>query len=393
MKREANMNSRNMCVLESVKAATLFVLLLSLIAFSSIPAPSLSQELPSTPVPSTPELRGLKDTVGFAVSAPQMNLAVELSRKAETEMLAENAEKFGLKEGPFYIAGVSPHDDYIYAGPVYIHLYPYIKAKRVVIFGVSHYARRHGVENVLIFDSFKRWRGPYGEVKVSGLREEILKALPESDYMVSSSMQAEEHSVEAIVPWLQYFNRDVEIVSIMAPYMRWSRLDSLSGDLAEALAGIIKKHNWKLGQDIAFIMSNDCSHYGDQGWGGKNYAPFGSDCAGLEKATARDVKIARETLCGELTSEKIHKFFTTVIDPEDYHMYRVTWCGRFAVPFGANTLVHLMEKLGRPPLKGDLLRYGDSVELGELDVRKVGLGVTAPANLHHWVGYVSIGYR
>jgi len=367
------------------------LLIAVLLTTASITA--FSQEFPTTPVPSTPELRGLKDTVGFAVSAPQMNLALELSRKVEAERLAENAKKLGLKEGSHYIAGISPHDDYIYAGPVYIHLYPYIKARRVVIFGVSHYARRRHVENTLIFDSFKRWRGPYGDVTVSDLREEILERLPKSDYMVSSPMQAEEHSVEAIVPWLQYFNRDVEVVSIMVPYMRWKRLDSLSRDLAKALAEIIREHNWKPGKDIAFIMSNDCSHYGDQGWGGKNYAPFGSDCSGLAKGTERDRKIAHETLCGELTREKIHDFFTRVIDSSDYYKYRVTWCGRFAVPFGANTLTYLMKDLGLPPLKGEFLRYGDSVELGELDVRKVGLGVTAPANLHHWVGYVSIGYR
>jgi len=352
-----------------------------------------ADQFPKTPVPSSEELRGLKDTVGFAISAPQMDLTVELSKKAEAGKLTANAKELSLVEGSYFIAGISPHDDYIYAGPVYIHLYPYIKAKRVVIFGVSHYARRWKVENTLIFDSFRYWRGPYGKVKVSGLRDEIISKLPSSDYIISSPMQAEEHSVEALVPWLQYFNRDVEIVSIMVPYMRWSKLDSLSKDLAKAIAEIIKEHNWKLGVDIAFLMSNDCSHYGDQGWGGRNYAPFGVDCEGLKKATERDIKIAMETLCEELSTEKVHRFYSSVINEKDYYQYRVTWCGRFAVPFGANTLTYLMQELGRAPLRGTFLRYGDSVELGELDLRKVGLGVTAPANLHHWVAYISIGYR
>jgi len=352
-----------------------------------------AQNFPETPIQSTEELRGLKDTVGFAISAPQMDLTVELSNKEEADRIKENAEKMGLKEGSYFIAGISPHDDYIYAGPVYIHLYPYIKAKRVVIFGVSHYARRWKVENTLIFDSFKYWRGPYGKVKVSGLRDEIISKLPSTDYIVSSPMQAEEHSVEALVPWLQYFNRDVEIVSIMVPYMRWSKLDSLSKDLAKALAEIIKEHKWKPGVDIAFLMSNDCSHYGDQGWGVRNYAPFGVDCEGLKRATERDIKIAKETLCGKLSADKIHRFYSSVIDEKDYHQYRVTWCGRFAVPFGANTLTYLMRELGRAPLRGTFLRYGESVELGELDLRDAGLGVTAPANLHHWVAYISIGYR
>ena len=352
-----------------------------------------SQEMPKTAVPSTNELRGLKDTVGFAVSAPEMNLAVRLSKEKETKRLAENALKYGLKRGSHYIAGISPHDDYIYAGPVYIHLFPYIKARRVVIFGVSHYARNWHIENKLIFDSFKKWRSPYGTVPVSGLREEILAKLPKDDYIVSNPMQAEEHSVEALVPWLHYFNRKVEIVPIVVPYMGWGRLDSLAADLSGVMADIIKAHHWKLGKDIAFLISNDCSHYGDQLWGHDDLAPFGVGCEGLKKGTARDLSIAKETLCGELTADKAYSFYSRVLDPNDYHKYRVTWCGRFAVSFGTDALAHLMRNLGHKPLVGEFLRYGDSVELGELDVRKVGLGVTAPANLHHWVGYVSIGYK
>jgi len=363
------------------------------IIFTAFARAQLPQTLPRTAVPSTPTVRGLKDTVGFAISAEQMDLTVRLSRKADTKMLSENAQKYHLKEGSFFIAGISPHDDFIYAGPVYSHLYPYLRAKRIVIFGVSHYARRWHVENTLIFDAFKQWRGPYGRVPVSSLREEILGKLPKSDYIVSSPMQAEEHSVEALIPWLQYYNRNVEIVSILAPYMSWNKLDSLSLDLSRVLGQIIRENHWKLGKDIAFLISNDCSHYGDQGWGGRNFAPFGVDCQGLKKGTARDRNIAHETLCGTLTSAKVRDFYGRVLDPKDYHKYKVTWCGRFAVPFGTNTLVHLMKVLNHKPLIGDFLRYGDSVELGELKVRQTGMGVTAPANLHHWVGYVAIGYK
>ncbi|NOY60591.1 MAG: AmmeMemoRadiSam system protein B [Calditrichaeota bacterium] len=354
--------------------------------------PSFSQNLPVTPVPSTKTVRGLKDTVGFAISAAQMDLVVKLSREAEEKNLAANKQKYQLTPGTRFIAGISPHDDYIYAGPVYVHLFPYIKAKRIVIFGVSHYARHWNVENTLIFDAFKDWHGPYGNIPVSGLREEILLKLPPLDYIISNPIQADEHSVEALIPWLQYYHRDVEIVSILVPYMRWSKLDSLSNDLAHVLAETIQRHGWKLGSDIAFLISNDCSHYGDQGWGGRNFASFGADCSGLQKGTNRDRSIAHSTLCDSLTTNKVHNFYSRVLDPADYHKYRVVWCGRFAVPFGANTLAQLMKSLNHKPLTGTFLRYGDSVELGELAVRRVGLGVTAPANLHHWVGYVAIGY-
>lgn len=354
---------------------------------------TFSQNLPQTPVPWTENIRGLKDTVGFAISAAQMDLVVKLSREAEQHNLTANAQKYKLTPDTRFIAGISPHDDYIYAGPVYIHLFPYIKAKRIVIFGVSHYARNWHVENTLIFDSFEKWRGPYGTVKVSSLRQKILTKMPHSDYIVSNPIQADEHSVEALVPWLQYYNRNVEIVSILAPYMRLGKLDSLASDLATVLGEIIQKHHWQLGKDIAFLISNDCSHYGDHGWGGRNFAPFGADCQGLQKGTERDRRIANETLCGILSTDKVHDFYARVLDPTDYLKYRVVWCGRYAIPFGIGTLVHLMQVLKHKPIVGEYLRYGDSVELGELNVRRTGLGVTAPANLHHWVGYVAIGYK
>ncbi len=372
---------------------TVVFLLVGGVFFISSAFAQLPRTLPKTAVPSTRTVRGLKDTVGFAISAAQMNLTVQLSRQADSLMLAKNAKKYRLTPGSFFVAGISPHDDFIYAGPVYAHLYPYLKATRVVILGVSHYARRWHVENTLVFDAFKKWRGPYGLVRVSALRKEILTKLPKSDFIVSSPMQAEEHSVEALIPWLQYYNRKVEIVSILVPYMSWPKLDSLSQDLAAVLARLIQTHHWQLGRDIAFLISNDCSHYGDQGWGGRNFAPFGVGCEGLKRGTQRDRNIARQTLCGSLTRFKVHDFYTRVLNPLDYHQYKVTWCGRFAVPFGTNMLAHLMKNLHRKPLVGDFLRYGDSVELGELNVRHTGMGVTAPANLHHWVGYVAIGYR
>ncbi len=354
---------------------------------------TFSQRLPKPPVPSTENIRGLKDTVGFTISAIQTGLVVKLCREAEQQNLTANAQKYKLTPATNFIAGISPHDDYIYAGPVYIHLFPYIKAKRIIIFGVSHYARNWNVENTLVFDAFKQWRGPYGYVQVSSVRHEILEKLPSSDYIISNPIEADEHSVEALIPWLQYFNRNVEIVSILAPYMRLGKLDSLASDLAAVLGEIIQKNNWQLGKDIAFLISNDCSHYGDQGWGGRNFAPFGADCQGLQKGTERDRRIANETLCGILSTDKVNDFYSRVLDPTDYLKYRIVWCGRYAIPFGTSTLVHLMHALQHKPLVGEYLRYGDSVELCELNVRHSGLGVTAPANLHHWVGYVAIGYK
>ncbi len=338
-------------------------------------------------------IRDLKDTVGFAVSPQQMQAVVAQSRAVEAASLAANAAQFGLSDSSRFIAAISPHDDYLTAGPVYAHIYPYITAKRVVIFGVAHYARKRHVRNQLIFDSFARWRGPYGPVNAAGMREELLALLPTEDVLISDEMQAEEHSVEALIPWLQFYNRDVEIISILIPGMRFSRMDSLSEKLADAVSQLVRAHKWRLGEDIGFLFSNDGSHYGDQGWGGKNFAPFGVGCNGLAKAMQRDEALARETLCGEITSEKAQQFYHRVLAPDDFDAYQITWCGRFAVPFGVDFLSPLSQPRDRQPVNGEFLRYDNSVTLGELDVRDLGLGLTSPVNLHHWVGYVAVGYR
>jgi hypothetical protein len=50
------------------------------------------------------------------------------------------------------------------------------------------------------------------------------------------------------------------------------------------------------------------------------------------------------------------------------------------------------KELGLPAPKGIPLLLGVSVDTPELAVRDVGLGPTAPANLHHFVTHPAIAY-
>jgi hypothetical protein len=45
------------------------------------------------------------------------------------------------------------------------------------------------------------------------------------------------------------------------------------------------------------------------------------------------------------------------------------------------------------PLKGIPLGYSTSIDKEPLKVKDLGMGITAPASIHHWVGYPAIGYR
>jgi AmmeMemoRadiSam system protein B len=231
-------------------------------------------------------------------------------------------------------------------------------------------------------------------VTVSPLREEIIERLPAGDYVVSNDMQMVEHSVEAIVPFLQAYNRDVEIVSILVPYMNWQTMDRLASTLVDVLTAIIKEKDWQLGRDLCLVSSADAVHYGDAGWGGRSYADFGTDTKGYEMAVRRDVELAESHLCGDLDRAGLEKFLYRCVDPTDETQYRITWCGRFSVPFGLNVASRLIETIESRPLVGTLFDYGTSVSEASLDVEGLdGLGATAPNNYHHFVGYAAIGYR
>ena len=65
------------------------------------------------------------------------------------------------------------------------------------------------------------------------MRSEIIKSLPKEDYIINDKWQAIEHSVEGILPFLQYYNRNAEIVSILVPYMDWPVIDKISKDLSK----------------------------------------------------------------------------------------------------------------------------------------------------------------
>ena len=98
-------------------------------------------------------------------------------------------------------------------------------------------------------------------------------------------------------------------------------------------------------------------------------------------------------LVGVPETGKLKNLYENLVDPEDPQKYRITWCGRFSVPFGLNCIVKVCQGLDHTKPSGMLMRYSTSVALGELDRAKNGPGITAPGNLHHWVGYAAIGYK
>ncbi len=267
-----------------------------------------------------------------------------------------------------------------------------VKAKTIILFGVAHKARFLKLENQIIFDSYTFWKEPYGNVKVSPIREEIIKRLPKDIYQVNDSMQTIEHSVEAIIPFLQYNNHEVQLVSILVPYMTYERMKEVSKHLAKAINDVAKKNKWEWGKDYALVISTDAVHYGDEGWGTSDLDFYGSDTTGYKKAVKHEYEIINNSLVGELTQEKIHKFVDYTIDKKNFKKGIWSWCGRYSVPVGLLSTLYL-EKLQHKKLTGIFVGYANSINHKHIKVDDIGMGVTAPANIHHWVGYAAVGYK
>jgi len=186
-------------------------------------------------------------------------------------------------------------------------------------------------------------------------------------FVVDNAMHCREHSLEAILPFLQRGHPD------------------------RTIAPIMKENGWRLGTDIAVVVSSDAVHYGPD----FDHAPFGTDTGAYDRAVTRDLQLVDNHLSGRLDPARLHLFLETLVEPETLD-YRIPWCGRFSIPFGLEVLRKLsIATEGETPY-GSLLRSGTSLSEPELPVspasRESGLGYTAPSNLHHWVGYSAVGY-
>jgi hypothetical protein len=174
--------------------------------------------------------------------------------------------------------------------------------------------------------------------------------------------------------------------------MGWESLSSLSDHLAGALARAMKRHGWRLGRDLALVISSDAVHYGED----FDHAPFGADEDAYRRAVERERRLIADHLVGPLQPGRLRGLLNELVDTTDVRRYRVPWCGRFSVPFGLEVLRKTSEAAGEPVPEGHLLRYATSLTGPEPAVteavREAGLGYTAPSNFHHWVGYAAVGF-
>ncbi len=335
------------------------------------------------------------DPIGFATRSWQMDSVMKRITRLQGMKMNDALDNNRIQQFMSWKMAICPHDDYTYVGWLYPAVLRNIKAPTVILLGVAHKAKKYEVENRMVFDSFDYWQEPYGPVKVSGLREAIMNKLPRSAYIVHDSLQKAEHSLEAILPFLQYYNSRIEIVPILIPYMSFATMKTLASDLAEALYSLSQYNdrNLQIGKDYAIVVSTDAVHYGCEEWGGSDYAFYGCDTAGFHKAVDHELEIIRNTLLGPATEKKAREFTQYTVQDTNYHSYKWTWCGRYSVPFGLLTLSDLEKAMHSSPSSGTLLGYSTSISNKPIPVGDIKMGITAKADIKHWVGYTGIGYR
>ena len=289
------------------------------------------------------------------------------------------------------VAGIAPHDDYLYAGRVYYPLLHAIQAREVVIFGVTHASVRKEIgdpRGKILLDDFSHWQGLYKNVPVSGLRAYLLSHMDTSMVKVHSKAHSLEHSIEAQIPFLQYFNPEIQITPIMVTAMSLERMDEVSDQLCDAICHYLSEKELEPGTDLFFLISSDANHYGQDFQNQR----FGLDEQAHAKATAEDLELIRSYLCGTIDAEKITGLTDELWGARYDQSTRFLWCGRYSIPFGAMTVEKVMQQMLDKPIRGTLLRYSDTYSEGVLPIRKAGMGITAPFSLKHWVGFFSLGY-
>ncbi len=327
-------------------------------------------------------IRPIRDSVGFCWNAGEMNAFVKF---LDTTTITHEQQQGNL------VAAISVHDDYLYAGRVYYPLYKLIHAKEVVIFGVTHgsVTKELGpLSNVVILDEYDRWRGPYKDLEVSPLRSIIRQQMPAEYILTSNRAHALEHSIEALLPFLQYYNRDVKITPIMVTRMPFERMEDLSLRLGRIFADYITEYHLELGKDIFFLISNDANHYGPD----FNNSPYGTNAQAHTLATENDRRIINTHLTGEITRAGIQEL-TGEIWPDSAMKKSIpVWCGRYPITLGLLTVTNVLSQLGRGPAHGSLLKYSDTFTEGVLPLKNTSMGLTAVFSYQHWCGWFTEGF-
>jgi hypothetical protein len=172
------------------------------------------------------------------------------------------------------------------------------------------------------------------------------------------------------------------------PVMGEARMRDLADALSRALAARMRHHGWQLGRDVQIVISADAVHYGAD----FKHTPFGTGSKdAYAKAVANDQRVL-QSLAGPISDATAHRALATFTDPADPSRYRLTWCGRFSIPFGLMLVHRVARAVGEDGVELRPVAHATSLSFPPVAVKTPGLGVTAPATLEHFVGYAAAAF-
>ncbi len=328
----------------------------------------------------TAAIRPIRDDVGFCWAAETMDQLVRLLESTRPVPPASSG----------WVAGICPHDDYLYAGRIYLPLLRTNQAREVVIIGVTHGGVRRAVgdpSGKIILDTHSQWTGIRGPVAISPLRDWIRKYMNPDRVLVSNQAHILEHSIEAMIPFLQYFRPGIRITPIMVTAMSPDEMDRISRELSRHIATWMRKEKLRPGKDLVFLISADGNHYG------KDFSntPYGENLSAHSRAEDVERELIRDCLEGSMKEARLSRLQHR-LDPEKAPPAPL-WCGRYSIPFGLSTVLHLVRELEPgTAISGRLLAHSDTWREGVLPLRATSLGTTAPFSLKHWVSFFSMAF-
>lgn len=217
-------------------------------------------------------------------------------------------------------AVVMPHAGYVYSGGVAGETVARVAVpEEVVILGPNH----HGTGAPAALMATGSWEMPMGEVAINReLAAIILRLCPE--IRVDERAHLAEHSLEVLVPFLQYRQPRLTIVPLCLARLSFAdcRL------IGRALAAAVQEFERDFGRPVLLAASTDMSHYESR-----------------QSASARD----------RLAIDRV-----LALDPEGLYQtvveQRISMCG--VIP----TVITLIAALETGAEAAELVRYSDSGE-------------------------------
>lgn len=231
-------------------------------------------------------------------------------------------------------AAVVPHAGYIYSGPIAAQAYSIVAAQRppetVLVLGVDHAGLGEGA-----CLSDRDWRTPLGPTAVD---HELVRRLHRPPIAIDEAAQAQEHSIEVQLPFLEYVLPRPRFVALQVRFAPFSELARVAEAVRAAVAD----------RDVLLLASTDFSHY----------VPVRTaerlDRMAIDAILARDPR----------------RLYDTVVSND------ISMCGI------APTTV-LLAALGGEPLSARLLRWGHSGEASPMRdvVGYAAIAIEAPSAL------------